>query len=133
MSWSEEYNENEVVADYTKPLGRIWDTLMPTSYPYVLEFKTNKAVEVNKNKSFGPYSMWERFIDFDCDVVIDKKPLLDIGWENGEISSEMAKKAYGETYFHDLRGKMVELMKYAGLKFSQFDFGGNLNASVKDD
>ena len=44
----------------------------------------------------------------------------------------MAKKAYGELYFLELRAKMVELMKYAGLKFSTFDAGGNLNAKAKD-
>lgn len=132
MSWNSEYKKEEIVADYTKPLKRIWDTLMPTSYPYVLDFETHKAVEVKQVKSIGPYSMSENFIDYDCSVTIDNQPLLDIGWDGGQITDEMAKKAYGELYFLELRAKMVELMKYAGLKFSTFDAGGNLNAVAKD-
>jgi len=134
MSWSEEYKESEIVEDYTRVLSKIWDNLMPTTYPHVLEFKTNKAVEVYKIKKMGPYHMNERFIDYDCYVLIDKEPLVKIGWNgNGDISEKMSDKAYGELYFHDMRSKMVELSKYAGLKInSSFDFGGNLDANVKD-
>ena len=46
MSWSEEYKESEIVEDHTRVLSKIWDNLMPTTYPHVLEFRTNKAVEV---------------------------------------------------------------------------------------
>jgi hypothetical protein len=76
--------------------------------------------------------MTENFIDFDCFVTIDNKPLVDFGWDGGPISLEMAKEAYGDLYFHDMRGVMVELMIYAGIKFSQFDFGGDLKIDVKD-
>jgi hypothetical protein len=31
-----------------------------------------------------------------------------------------------------MRGAMVELMRYAGIKFSQFDFGGDLKIDVED-
>jgi hypothetical protein len=31
-----------------------------------------------------------------------------------------------------MRGAMVELMRYAGIKFSQFDFGGDLKVDVED-
>jgi hypothetical protein len=57
-----------------------------------------------------------------------------IGWDgNGEVSREMTDEAYGENYFHDMRIKMVELSKYAGLGIkSSFDFGGNLDATVKN-
>jgi hypothetical protein len=134
MSWSAEYKESEIVEDYTKVLSKIWDNLMPETYPYVLEFRTNRAVEVNKVKKMGPYHMNERFIDYDCYVLIDKEPLVKIGWKgNGTITEEMSNKAYGDLYFHDMRVKMVELSKYAGLKInSSFDFGGELDANVKD-
>ena len=134
MSWSEEYKESEIVEDHTRVLSKIWDNLMPTTYPYVLEFRTNKAVEVYKIKRMGPYHANERFIDYDCYVLIDKEPLVRIGWKGeGTISEPMAKAAYGEHYFHDMRNKMVELSKYAGLKIvSSFDFGGKLDAHVND-
>jgi hypothetical protein len=134
MSWSEKYEESDIIDDHTKVLSKIWDNLMPKTYPYVLEFKTNKAVEVNKVKKMGPYHMNEKFIDYDCYVLIDKEPLVKIGWNgNGDISEEMSHKAYGELYFHDMRSKMVELSKYAGLRInSSFDFGGELDANVKD-
>jgi hypothetical protein len=134
MSWSKEYKETEIVEDHTKVLSKIWDNLMPKTYPYVLEFRTNKAVEVNKINKIGPYHMNERFIDYDCYVLIDGKPLEKIGWNKGEtISKKDADKAYGDLYFHDMRVKMVELSKYAALKInSSFDFGGNLDANVKD-
>ena len=45
MSWYEFYDESEIIADHTKGLSKIWDNLMPTTYPYVLEFKTKRAVE----------------------------------------------------------------------------------------
>jgi hypothetical protein len=66
--------------------------------------------------------------------LIDKEPLVRIGWKGeGTISEPMAKAAYGEHYFHDMRNKMVELSKYAGLKIlSSFDFGGKLDAHIND-
>ena len=134
MSWYAEYKESEIVDDHTKGLSKIWDNLMPETYPYVLEFKTNKAIEVNKINKMGPYHINEKFIDYDCYVLVDNKPLIEIGWTKGEtISKEDADKAYGDNYFHDMRIKMVELSKYAGLGIkSSFDFGGHLDANVKD-
>lgn len=132
MGWESEYSEYDVVKDWTKPLSKIWDNLMPEIYPFVLSFETKYAKEVKKTKKMGPYHMTEHFIDYDCSVILDKKPLQDIGWESGPISKVMAYKAYGEHYFNDMRNKLVSLSNYAGLNFSQFDFGGILNASVKD-
>ena len=133
MSWNEEYKESEIVEDHTRVLSKIWDNLMPTTYPHVLEFRTNKAVEVYKIKRMGPYHANERFIDYDCYVLIDKEPLVKIGWNGGTISEEMTYEAYGEHYFYNMRRHMVDLSKYAALKTnSAFDFGGSLNANVKD-
>ena len=133
MSWDAEFSEEEVVRDYTKGLSKIWDNLMPQTYPHVLEFKTKKAVEVHKVKPMGPYHMNERYIHYDCFVLIDDGPLKKIGWTKGKtISKEEADEAYGSLYFHDMRMHMVDLSKYAGIKFSQFDFGGHLDANVKD-
>lgn len=132
MSWSGDYKEEDIVKDYTKPLSKIWDNLMPTTFPHILEFKTNRAVEVAKKQYIGPYKTTNKFIDYDCDVTIDSEPLKGLGWDGGEISKELVNEAYGELYFHELRVKMVELMNYAGLKFSSFDAGGDLNAHTND-
>lgn len=130
MSWSADYNPDNIINDYTKPLSKVWDNLMPLSYPHVLEFKTNKVFEVLVKRKMGPYSMNENFIDYDCDVIIDKTPLVKNGWDGGPINKEMVDKCYGELYFNNLRAKMVELAQYAGLKFSTFDAGGTLNAKT---
>ena len=134
MGWESDYKKEEIVEDHTRVLSKIWDNLMPATYPYVLEFKTNKAVEVHMTKQMGPYHMTERFIDYDCYVLVDNEPLIKIGWEKGEpISKEMADKAYGEKYFYGMRMKMVELSVYSGARIkSSFDFGGHLDANVKD-
>ena len=130
MSWNNEYEESEVINDWTRPLKKIWDNLMPVSYPYILEFETKKVVEVKQKKYIGPYSHTEHFIDYDCYLKVDNKPLIDVGWDGGKITKKLVDEAYGEMYFHDMREKMRELSKFAGLRFSNFDMGGNLNTTV---
>ena len=134
MGWEENYSEYDVVKDHTKVLSKIWDNLMPKICPHVENFETFKAVEVHKTKRMGPYHMNEEYIDYNCAVKIDGTPLRNIGW-NGkdQITKEMVDEAYGENYFYNIRMKMVEVSKYAGIKFSNFDMGGNLTASVDDD
>ena len=80
--------------------------------------------------------------DYDSYVVFDDSKSIEyldlngdiIGWEKGQpISKEMADEAYGENYFHYMRIKMVELSVYSGARIkSSFDFGGHLDANVKD-
>ena len=132
MGWQEKYNETDVIQDLTKPLSKIWDNLMPLSYPFVLEFKTNRVFEVEKIETMGPYHMTHNFIDYDCNVLLDNQPLKDMGWKGEKITIEFAKKAYGENYFFEMRNKMVSLSVYAGIKVSQFDMGGPLHMRVED-
>jgi hypothetical protein len=126
-----DFKEEDVVADHTKVLSKLWDTMMPSTYPYVLKFKTNMAKEVHTTHKIGPYSRSERFLDFDVNVIMDAKPLYDIGW-NGEdeITTEMADNAYGFNYFSNMRGTMSKLMPYVGLKFSITSIDGNIDANV---
>jgi len=133
MGHSSEYKPEDVVNDFTKPVSKIWDNLMPSSYPHVLEFKTNKVVEVKQKKHVGPYHMTEHFIDADVDVIIDRKPLEDLGSDGKEeIDKVLTAKAYGPEYFYDMRNEMRSLLKYAGLNFYNFDFGGPINAKVNE-
>ena len=128
-----DFKEEDVVADHTKILSKLWDTMMPSTYPYVLEFKTNYAKEIYTTHKIGPYRRSERFLDFDVNVIMDSKPLFDNGW-NGEdeITTEMADKAYGFNYFSNMRGTMSKLMAYVGLSFSITSIDGNIDANVKD-
>ena len=133
MGWSQDYNEYEIVNDYTNTLSKIWDNLMPLSFPYVLEFKTMKAVEVFQRKEMGPYHMNENFIDYICKVKVDNKPLYENGWNGKDrLKKDLVDKSYGENYFYDMRQKLVSLSVYAGLNFSHFDFGGKLTANAKE-
>ena len=133
MSRSSEYKEEDVVADHTKVLSKLWDTMMPSTYPFVLKFKTNMAKEVHTTHKIGPYRRSERFLDFDVNVIMDSKPLFDNGW-NGEdeITTEMSDKAYGFNYFSDMRKTMSKLMAYLGFKFTITSIDGNIDANVKD-
>ena len=122
-----------MVADHTKVLSKLWDTMMPSTYPYVLEFKTNYAKEVYTTRKIGPYRSGERFLDFDVNVIMDSKPLFNNGW-NGEdeITTEMADNSYGFNYFSNMRGTMSKLLVYVGLNFSITSVDGNIDANVKD-
>ncbi len=128
-----DFKEEDVVADHTKVLSKLWDTMMPSTYPYVLEFKTNYVKEVYTTRKIGPYRSGERFLDFDVNVIMDSKPLFDNGW-NGEdeITTEMADKAYGFNYFSNMRGTMSKLLVYVGLNISITSVDGNIDANVKD-
>jgi hypothetical protein len=128
-----DFKEEDVVADHTRIISKLWDTLMPSTYPYVLEFKTNYAKEVYTTHKIGPYFRGDRFLDFDVNVIMDSKPLFDNGW-NGEdeITTEMADKAYGFNYFSNMRGTMSKLLTYVGLSFSITSIDGNIDANVKD-
>lgn len=132
MSWSKEYKETEIVKDYTKVLGKIWDSLMPSSYPLVLDFKTKRAVEVKKRNLVGPYHFDEVFIDYNCHAFIDNKPLLDLGWDGTNMTEEDVVKIYTNEYFSGMREHMRQLSKYAGLKFSNFDMGGKISITITD-
>jgi hypothetical protein len=128
-----DFKEEDVVADHTKVLSKLWDTMMPSTYPFVLEFKTNYVKEVYTTRKIGPYRIGERFLDFDVNVIMDSKPLFDNGW-NGEdeITTEMADNAYGFNYFSNMRGTMSKLLVYVGLNFSITSVDGNIDANVKD-
>ena len=130
MSWNKDFKQEEIVADLTKPLGKIWDNLLPLTFPYVVNFRTNSVVEVKQKKYAGPLYMDEHFIHYNCLLTIDKQPLIDVGWDGGEISPGLVKRAYGELYFHELRGKLASLTSYLGNRFSSFDSGGDIEVEL---
>jgi hypothetical protein len=137
MSWTDtfkvDFKEDDVVADYTKILSKLWDNIMPSSYPYILEFKTKSAKEVHQKRKIGPYRRTDNFFYCDVLVIMDSKPLHDNGWDGkSEVDEKMVDKCYGDNYFHGMRTEMKDLMKYVGLEVSVFDFRAAIDAEVKD-
>ena len=125
------WDDDDIVIDRTDSVKKIWDSVMST-FPNIINFDTKGVKEIKHVKRMGPYHMDEHDIKYDVSVFLDRKPLIDIGW-NGkdEISGEMIKKAYGNDYFDDMRQRMHELLKYVGISgFSQFDFEGDIICSV---
>ena len=127
-----EFSENEIVADHTEPLKKIWNLVLPKIYPHVLDLETSWAFEVEKDRYIGPYKSKERKLYYKLFVTLDNKPLLDSGWKGEKVSKELANKAYGEKYFFDLYEKLRHLAKYAGVDFSNFDMEGDVIARVED-
>ena len=127
------WDDKDKVIDQTKRVKKIWDTIMPETYPYIKKFDTEGVKEVEHIQRMGPYHMTERKIKFKVEVTLDSKPLKEIGWsENEEISNEMITKAYGKDYFYEMRNSMRRLLSYVGLdKYSNFDFVGDIGGSVE--
>ena len=127
------WDDKDKVIDQTKRVKKIWDTIMPETYPHIKKFDTEGVKEVEHIQRMGPYHMTERKIKFKVKVTLDSKPLKEIGWsENEEISNEMITKAYGKDYFYEMRNSMRRLLSYVGLdKYSNFDFVGDIGGSVE--
>lgn len=126
------FSEEEIVADHTEILKKIWDLVLPKTYPYVENFETLFAVEVKKEKYLGPYKMTENKLFYSAKVRLDSQPLIKAGWKGEKVSEEFAKKAYGQQYFFEMREAIRHLAKYAGVDFSNFDMDGDIKAEVED-
>lgn len=128
-TWSDE----DKVIDHTKKVKKIWDLVMPETYPYIKSFDTIGVKEVEHVNKMGPYRMTEHKIKFQVEIELDSEPLKKIGWVKDEkITSDMLKNSYGEHYFHEMRAKMNNLLSYVGLGgFSHFDFVGDIGGSVE--
>ena len=127
------WSDDDVVVDHTQKVKRIWDLIMPETYPYIKKFDTIGVKEVTHRHRMGPYHMTERKIKFKVEVELDSEPLKKIGWvKDGEITKDMLKDAYGEQYFYEMRAKMLSLLPYVGLgNFGHFDFVGDIGGSVE--
>lgn len=127
------WTEDDVVVDHTRKVKKIWDTIMPEYYPYVLEFNTIGVKWVEHEVKIGPLRGRDSDLKYKVDVTISIKPLVDSGWtEDTELTWDIFKKAYGDLYDNDLRNAMRELLPHVGLKnISHFDFEGDLTYNLK--
>lgn len=127
------WEDKDEVIDHTKKVKRLWDTIMPETYPYIKKFDTIGVKEVKHIQRMGPYHMTERKIKFKVEIILDSEPLRKLSWsEDEKITDEMLKDAYGKDYFYEMRHKMHSLLSYIGLdKFSNFDFVGDIGGSVE--
>ena len=129
------WNDDDEVIDQTNKVKKIWDLVMPQTYPYIIRFKTIGVKEVTHTKRMGPYSFTEHKIKFLAHVLMDSTPLVNAGWDGeSKIDDKLLMKAYGKEYFSKMREEMRSMLKYIGLgKFSNFDFGGHIQGTVNED
>ena len=128
------WTDEDKVVDHTKEVKRLWDSVIPRTEPYIQNFTTNGVKWVEHKKKVGPYSMTEKHLRFDVDVVIDLEPLRKIGWDGiGIITIEMFNEAYGKDFDYNLRNRMREILGYVGLgHIGTFDFKGDINYKGND-
>lgn len=125
------WTDEDTVVDYTKPLKKLWDKLIPSSFPEITSFTTEGAKWVEHKKVLGPYHAWEEDLKFLVEIVLNQDPLIKLGWNGKDtISKELFNKAYGENFFYNVRQRMVEVAKHVGLNLSQFDLEGDFKVFV---
>ena len=128
------WTDKDIVIDHTKKVKKLWDLVIPETEKYIEKFTTNGVKWVEHKKLMGPYSMTEKHLKYDVDVVIDLEPLRNIGWDGEElITNEMFDKAYGKDFDYNLRNRMREILGYVGLgHIGRFDFKGDINYNGND-
>ena len=128
------WTDKDTVVDHTKEVKRLWDLVIPETEKYIEKFTTNGVKWVEHKKLMGPYSMTEKHLKYDVDVVIDLEPLRNIGWDGEElITNEMFDKSYGKDFDYNLRNRMREILGYVGLgHVGSFDFKGDINYNGND-
>jgi len=121
--------------DITQLVKKVWDEVIPQSYPFVEKFDTIKCSDVRKTEVLGgQFYMTKNFINYHVKVYINTKPLKDAGWKPDEkISEQLWKDVYGEDYFNNLKGEMVDLLGFVGVrKPDNFEFIGEIEAFTID-
>ena len=128
------WTDKDIIVDHTKKVKKLWDLVIPETEKYIEKFTTNGVKWVEHRKLMGPYSMTEKHLKYDVDVVIDLEPLRNIGWDGEElITNEMFNKAYGKDFDYNLRNRMREILGYVGLgHVGSFDFKGDINYNGND-
>ena len=128
------WTDKDIIVDHTKKVKKLWDLVIPETEKYIEKFTTNGVKWVEHKKLMGPYSMTEKHLKYDVDVVIDLEPLRNIGWDGEElITNEMFDKSYGKDFDYNLRNRMREILGYVGLgHVGSFDFKGDINYNGND-
>lgn len=122
------WSEDDKVVDVTKKVKKLWDEIIPEIFNYVLKFDTEGVKWVDHTERLGPYQLTRKKLKFSVNATISIKPLMDTGWteEDGQITLEKFKEAYGEDYDYNLRSLMREILPHVAINVSHFDFEGDL-------
>lgn len=122
------WDEDDVVTDHTRKVKKVWDNLIPESYPHVTGFDTIGVKWVESVEKMGPYSMPDHKLKYKVIVKLDSQPLLDSGWTRDiKLTWELFKKGYGEDFDYELRNLMRSLLPYVNLgHVGHFDFRGDI-------
>jgi hypothetical protein len=126
------WTDKDLVEDYTEPIKKLWDNLVPPSFPQIKSFETLGVKWVEHKETMGPYYRFEQNLKFLVKLELHISFLNDAGWKNGEkVSQKTFDTAYGENFLYNVRGRMLSLVKFVGMNLSQFDLEGdfNINAS----
>jgi len=129
------WTDKDKVVDHTKEVKRLWDLVIPETEEYVKTFRTNGVKWVEHKTGFGgKFSITEKHLKFDVDVVVDMAPLRANGWDGKEeVTVEMFDNAYGKDFDYNLRNRMREILGYVGLgHIGSFDIKGDINYSGDD-
>lgn len=129
------WTDKDTVVDHTKEVKRLWDLVIPETEKYVKKFRTNGVKWVEHKTGFGgKFSITEKHLKFDVDVVVNMGPIRANGWDGKEeVTVEMFDNTYGKDFDYNLRNRMREILGYVGLgHVGSFDFKGDINYSGDD-
>jgi len=129
------WTDKDMVVDHTKEVKRLWDLVIPETEKYVKKFRTNGVKWVEHKTGFGgKFSITEKHLKFDVDVVVNMGPIRANGWDGKEeVTVEMFDNTYGKDFDYNLRNRMREILGYVGLgHVGSFDFKGDINYSGDD-
>lgn len=126
------WTDKDNVVDYTQPMKKLWDNLMLSSFPKIKSFTTLGAMWVEHKKTLGiKYHMWEEDLKFSVEIVFNGDYLKELGWDGiSKVDPELFYKVYGKEIFTEIRQRMIEIAKYAGIKISQFDLEGDFKVFI---
>ena len=128
------YTGEDVHEDFTKSLSKIWDNVIPESFPEILKFETESAIWVEHKKLLGPYSLWEEKMYVVVDLLLSSKPFYDHGWDGKRtITQKDFNEVYNNDFFNKLRERMYELAKYVGVRVNNFTLLDKFKINVQID
>ena len=127
------WTDKDKVVDYTEPLKKLWDNLIPPQFPQIKTFETKGAKWVEHKKTLGGdlYYIWEEDLKYLVRITMKKELLIDSGWNGTDkVTQKLFNKVYGEDIFPNIRYKMLHFAKFVGLKLSQFDLEGDFKVFI---
>lgn len=128
------YSGEDIHTDYTDKLKKVWDNVIPKTFPNILEFDTKSAIWVEHKKTMGPYHIWEETMFAKVSLILSDKPFYKNGWDGKTtLTQEDFNKVYTKEFFMSLRERMYQLSKYLGLNLNNFNLRDNFSILVRNE